>query len=252
MKMFAVLCLTMGCAAHQPLSMDASLATPKAAPNIFDILISNQEAEEDVKPPKPELAVGEHYFPVHKLTEEVSDEIVDKLIRRIDWALEDKAEGMVLEINSPGGSVDAGFRLVKKMEESKLPIYCVVDNEAASMAMYILQACTDRAMTDRATVMWHEPWMGGMIAGGEKKFNNIAQRLKVLRDSSTRFIVRKTNIPFVEMVERIKGGGEWWFDVGEALDRNVIDAVYESVPALEESLRKTGKPSKKVFISPIR
>jgi ATP-dependent protease ClpP protease subunit len=63
-----------------------------------------------------------------------------------------------LVIDSPGGSVYAGFRFIAEMKaiQSKgTKIVCYVPGLAASMAFHILAQCNERIVLEESALLWH-------------------------------------------------------------------------------------------------
>ena len=63
-----------------------------------------------------------------------------------------------LVLNTPGGSVDAGYRFVSYLR-TRQDITCVVQS-AASMGFVILQACGKRYVLDHSVLMQHQASVG--------------------------------------------------------------------------------------------
>lgn len=86
----------------------------------------------------------------------------------IRQALAALAEGeeLVLEINSIGGAVMAGFEIYSMLRQSGRPVTAEVQSLAASAASTILQGCARRRMSPVAQVMIHNPscYAGGTAA----------------------------------------------------------------------------------------
>ena len=59
---------------------------------------------------------------------------------------------------SPGGSVLAGARILKAMENSKAPVYVVVKSFAASMAALIATLAKKSYAYPNAIILHHQPW----------------------------------------------------------------------------------------------
>ena len=60
--------------------------------------------------------------------------------------------------DSPGGSVQAGFRILKAMEKSQAPVYVVVKGFAASMAAVITTLAENSCAYPNAIILHHQPW----------------------------------------------------------------------------------------------
>lgn len=100
--------------------------------------------------------------------DEVNQESVNAAIRKL-WYLELNAPGkpITVVINSPGGSVDAGFALWDQLKMVTSPISTLVTGFAASMGS-ILSLCAPkgrRYATPSARIMIHQPSIHGAVRG---------------------------------------------------------------------------------------
>jgi len=72
----------------------------------------------------------------------------------------DSSKPIFLVINSsPGGSVMAGYLIIKAMESSKAPVYVVLESFAASMAAIIVTLADKSFAYSHATILHHQPSM---------------------------------------------------------------------------------------------
>lgn len=175
----------------------------------------------DTDRPAAESAGG---FMMLNLIGDVTDESVTPLILAIGAQ---GVDGFILEINSGGGSVDAGFALVKAMENSMAPIHCIVDGEAQSMAFYILQSCTTRSMTKRSFLMIHNPSVYGRMGGNALTFQELAERLLALQNAMMEQYLAKMNITKKELQDKILTKN-WYLGWEEASSTNAIDFALTS------------------------
>lgn len=65
------------------------------------------------------------------------------------------ADPILLVIDSPGGAVFAGSKIISAIEASKRPVYTICYGLCASMAAIIHQYGTKRLMTNRSILMFH-------------------------------------------------------------------------------------------------
>lgn len=138
-----------------------------------------------------------------------------------------KDDLIIVEINTPGGEVMAGFDMARAIERSKPPVACVVDGMAASMGLYILQSCDIRVMTTRSLLMGHQPATQG--GGQPDDFEGGKEILTALNHSMAAHIVHKMKITRDEYEARIAHGHMWWMPSDEALSIGAIDLEVESV-----------------------
>jgi ATP-dependent protease ClpP protease subunit len=82
---------------------------------------------------------------------EVNSESVSKVIRGIELSSQDV---IYVYLNTPGGSVFDGMKLVSYIRATPKKIVCVVDT-AISMGFVILQACDERVSTSSSLSMQH-------------------------------------------------------------------------------------------------
>jgi ATP-dependent Clp protease, protease subunit len=100
--------------------------------------------------------------------DEVNQETAIQAIRKL-WYLELTAPGkpITLIINSPGGSVDAGFAVWDQIKMISSPVTTLVTGLAASMGS-ILSLCAAkgrRLATPNARIMIHQPSIHGAVRG---------------------------------------------------------------------------------------
>lgn len=157
----------------------------------------------------------------------------------------DKDRPILLLLDSPGGSVDAGLRIIDAMQVSSRPVFTVVVGTAASMAAYIHSYGIKRYMFPRANLMYHMASNGMM---GE--INHSAQRLKYVQalidDLDENICKRSGKITLEEF--QVHKANEWYVLSTEAKELNLIDGVINltNFPA-------SGKPAmkEKVKIMPL-
>ena len=98
----------------------------------------------------------------------VDDQATKDAIRKL-WYLEltEPGKPILFVINSPGGSVDAGFAIWDQVKMITSPVSTLVTGLAASMGS-ILSLCAAsgrRFATPYARIMIHQPSLGGVIQG---------------------------------------------------------------------------------------
>lgn len=193
---------------------------------------------------EPETCPAQDKYCVPKLmfSSDVDDEHVDEAIEWADRWEKAGAKALVIEINTNGGDVDAGFRLSKRIEDSAIPVHCIVDGAAYSMGLYILESCATRAMTDRSSLMAHQPALGGELHGDSTRFENAAAELRALAASMARHVIRRMRISFEEYMERTAGPCQWWLESTQALRWGAVDGVVGNVKGYMAEWHLHGKP----------
>lgn len=185
-----------------------------------------------------------YYVPKIVFEGPVDAESVAQTQSLMDVAVRDGAAAVVIEWNTPGGSVFDGFLLAKTIEESSIPVICVVDMEAASMGAFLLQSCHVRIMTKRSNIMIHEAAVStGSFGGHEVSWRNIADRLKAINKSLVEHMAKRMLITPEAMADKIRGGAQWWLDWEEAVKFGAVDLVVDSVVEVTTPLRTCGQLS---------
>lgn len=165
-----------------------------------------------------------------KLEGAIDDESMDALVAAVKEAPEDKGDAIVLEINSPGGEVDAGFKLVKAIERYHAKVVCIVDGEADSMASYIFVGCDVRAMTRRSVLMIHQPSIGGR--GQLNDIQNAVDWITALTSAMAEHYAARMRISAVELAAKVAGGRTLWMDWHAAQRWGAVDIVVDRVADL--------------------
>lgn len=157
-----------------------------------------------------------------KLQGEVTAESVAPLVEALATA-----QGEVtIDIDSPGGSVYAGWDLVHAIEQSPAKVTCIVDGEADSMAAVVLQACDVRIMTERSALMMHEPSVGG--GGQPDELARELTHLRIMSEQMARFCARRMGLTWRAYLAHVAHGAEWWLGPDEALKTHAVDRVIAS------------------------
>jgi ATP-dependent protease ClpP protease subunit len=168
---------------------------------------------------------------------EVTSDRVDDTIREMVVAKDQGAKAILLDINSPGGEVGAGIRLSKVIEIfglGNIPVVCLVDTQASSMAFYILQSCTVRLMTDRSLLMAHEPSFSPQYAKSDE-LKQDAKILEKLGHAMNHHMARRLKISLAEFEQRV-AGKDWFMTDEEALEVGAVDQVVQSLMEAREAM----------------
>jgi len=137
---------------------------------------------------------------------------------------EDPDRDILLYINSPGGSITAGFAIFDTMQFIKPDVqtYCI--GQAASIAAVLLAAGTKgkRFSLPNARILIHQPWMSGL--GGQATDIDIAAReILRMRERINEILVSHTGQP----PERIKDDTErdYIMSAEQGVEYGIIDRV---------------------------
>lgn len=152
----------------------------------------------------------------------VSGEIgrhTEALARQINKLSKESKEPIVLLIDSPGGSVFSGERVISAMEASKAEIYTVCDGMCASMAAIIHQYGTKRLATDRSILMFHDA--AGMLGGRISEMLSLLNLIKRKLDKTNHYIANRSKISYQELVTL--GANNFWIDSEDAMEKGLVD-----------------------------
>lgn len=193
------------------------------------------EAKKDTAPsvkcPKEGRCVVEYYF-----HEEVNRVSAAKVANWITAGNKAHVSLLLLTLNSGGGDIDAGFELIRTIENSQVPVYCVAEHETMSEAFAILQSCQKRLSTLRAALMTHEPGMQRAIEGHAKDFLNAAESLRVVSTAHAHLCSAKMKMSFTEYLKRTENGQDFYMTAEEALKYGAVDELISSYNDYRESL----------------
>ncbi len=210
-------------------------APGKAEPN-WSFLFDEPKKDEPVVVECQSKNGVDKCVPKYRFSEEVSAESSKKVIKWIEAANKAHADELLIEINTPGGSVPDGFELARAIEESDAPVTCVADGNAESMGFYLLQACDHRAMTKRSKLMAHEPALGGGFSGQPNQWQGIANMMKAEADALAEHCQHRLKISLKEYHEKVDGSKMWFLTHNEAMKVAAVDEVVVSVRALHDRM----------------
>ncbi|ANH78315.1 ATP-dependent Clp protease proteolytic subunit [Candidatus Chlamydia sanziniae] len=167
------------------------------------------------------LAVRRVFFS-EPVTEKSAADAIKKL-----WYLELKDPGkpIVFVINSPGGSVDAGFAIWDQMKMLTSPITTVVTGLAASMGS-VLSLCAapgQRFATPHARIMIHQPSIGGPITGQATDLDIHAREILKTKARILDVYVEATQQPR-EVIEKAIDR-DMWMTANEAKNFGLLDGL---------------------------
>ena len=158
------------------------------------------------------------------LGEEVNDTSASIIVAQLLFLeAEDPSKDIHLYINSPGGSVSAGFAIYDTMNYIKCDVSTICIGMAASMGAFLLSSGTrgKRIALPNAEIMIHQPSAGtqGKVTDMEidvEHFLKIKQRLNKILSENTG-----------KPVEQVKADSErdHWMIAEEAREYGLVDKV---------------------------
>ncbi len=152
-----------------------------------------------------------------------------EVIRKL-WYLELTAPGkpITIIINSPGGSVDAGFAIWDQISMISSPVTTLVTGLAASMGSILSLAAAPgrRFATPRARIMIHQPAIHGVVQGQATDLVIQATEIKKTHEMLIGIYVKATGKDF-KTIERALDR-DTWMTAEEALAYGLLDKIVHS------------------------
>jgi len=164
------------------------------------------------------------------LSDAIDSATAERLIREF-WYLEllEPGKPILFIINSPGGSVDAGFAVWDQIKALTSPVTTLVTGLAASMGS-ILSLCSaegKRFATPNARIMIHQPLIGGVIRGQATDLEIQAKEILKTRDTLVQIYTKATK-KSKETIEQALDR-DMWMSADEAKEFGLLDKIVTSM-----------------------
>jgi len=162
-----------------------------------------------------------------EVTDETANEVCVRLLL-LDSIAADK--DIYLYINSPGGSITAGFAVYDTMNFVRADVATVALGFAASMGQFLLSsgAKGKRYALPNASVVMHQPHGG--FGGTSADIQTQANQILHFKRRMAQLTSEQTGRTVEQIVE--DGDRDRWFTADEALDYGFVDAVVGTTGAL--------------------
>ena len=159
-------------------------------------------------------------------------ETADYIAERIDYFNNQNREYPIFIVidRSPGGSVMAGYKILKAMEGSPAPVYVVVKSFAASMAAGITTLAKRSFAYPNAVILHHQILTGA--------FGNLTQQREQLKDLEEWWrrlatpVAKKMGVSLDEFIKEMyknRSTGDWE-EFGDAARKlNWVDEIVQTV-----------------------
>ncbi len=143
---------------------------------------------------------------------------------------EDPNTDIQFYINSPGGSVSAGFGIVDTMKFLRCDVATTCIGMAASMGAILLSAGTKgkRSVLQNSQVMLHQPLIGGVMQGAATDLGIEAAHMIRLRDRMYKLMADWTG-KTKELIHRDFDRNKWLF-AEEAVEYGCADKILDRAP----------------------
>jgi len=167
------------------------------------------------------------------ISDAIDNESAQDVIRKL-WYLEISKPGkpILLVINSPGGSVDAGFAIWDQVKMITSPVTTLVTGLAASMGS-ILSLCAapkKRFATPNSRFMIHQPLLSGMVQGQATDLDIQAKEMIKTRNLLIEIYVEATGKDFATIEKAIDR--DTWMTAEEAHKYGLLDGLVSSFDEL--------------------
>lgn len=159
------------------------------------------------------------------LFSEINDTVAMETIAQIEYLDSIGAKDAVIKlyINSPGGSVSAGFAIVDAINRCKCDVSTICTGMAASMGAFILSCGTKgrRFATPLSEIMIHQP-LGG-AQGQASDIQLAAEHIKNVKYKLNGILSKATGQD-LQTISR-DCDRDYWMDAYEALKYGIIDEI---------------------------
>ncbi len=163
----------------------------------------------------------------------VDNETAKNAIRQL-WYLELTAPGkpILFVINSPGGSVDAGFAIWDQVKMITSPVYTLITGLAASMGS-VLSLCAapgKRFATPNSRIMIHQPAIQGIVKGQATDLDIQAKEILKTWDMLVDLYAQSTKQPRAIIEKKLDR--DTWMTAEEAKQFGLLDHIVSSYKEL--------------------
>jgi len=158
------------------------------------------------------------------LGEEVNDVTASLVVAQLLFLeSEDPKRDICMYINSPGGSVTAGFSIYDTMQYIKCDVSTICIGMAASMGAFLLAGGTKgkRMALPNSEIMIHQP--SGGARGQATEIKIVAENILKTRDRLNRILANNTGRSIEEIARDTERDN--FMSAEEALEYGLIDSI---------------------------
>lgn len=159
-----------------------------------------------------------------RLTGEINPERMDDIIQKLEYLNSiSPDEEITVFINSPGGSVTAGFALIDAIGRLSSDVIFIAQGMAASMAAVILASGKkgQRKASENAEIILHQPWGG--ISGQASDIELAATQFKKNKNKINVLLSKVTGQSLSKITKDTDR--DFYLSAKEALEYGLIDEV---------------------------
>ena len=163
------------------------------------------------------------------LSDEVNDATASLVVAQMLFLEgQDPDKDISLYINSPGGSVTAGFAIYDTMQYIKCDVSTICMGMAASMGAFLLSsgAKGKRIALPNSEILIHQPLVGGNgITGQATDVEIAAKNLLRTKEKLNRILAQNCGKDYETLVKDTDRDN--WMSANEAMEYGLVDKVIE-------------------------
>ena len=159
------------------------------------------------------------------LSDEVNDATASLVVDQLLYLEgQDNEKDISLYINSPGGSVTAGFAIYDTMQYIKCDVSTICMGMAASMGAFLLSsgAKGKRFALPNSEIMIHQP--SGGAQGQATEIDIVAKHILRTREKLNRILAENTGKPIEQIARDTERDN--FLSAQEALDYGLVDKIF--------------------------
>lgn len=156
------------------------------------------------------------------VSEEINDVSAMSIVAQLLYLdMENHQEPITMYINSPGGSVSAGFSIYDTMKNIQAPVHTICNGMAASMGAFLLCAGDRRFAMPNSTIMIHQP-LGG-VQGQATEIEIVAKRINKLKQKLYEIMAEHSGQEYKKIAEACERDN--YLEPEQAKEMGLIDEI---------------------------
>lgn len=152
---------------------------------------------------------------------EITDLNANNIVSELLYLDSINNEDIYLYINSPGGSITAGFAIYDTMNYIKSNVITIGIGLCASMAAFLLSSGNKRCALKNTEIMIHQP-LGG-AQGQATEIQIVAERIIKLKEKINSILSKNTKKPLSKIKKDVER--DYYMSAIDALDYGLIDKI---------------------------
>ncbi len=159
------------------------------------------------------------------IDDKITSDTANEIVRQVLLLCMDSKDPITLLLDTPGGSIQAGFQLLDLLEACPCIVRTVALGCAASMGAVLLAAGTKgyRFISTRSRAMLHEPQLTGGVSGSTSHIETVSQQMKARREIINKLLCAYTEKDMKAV--RKATSYEHYFSAQEAVAFGLADTV---------------------------